>query len=444
MNSLVDVPRDLDLKNLVSLHAEGNSMSELPQGFLNCEKLRVLDVSRNAITSIPRSIGRLKQLTFFNISLNALSFIPPEIGLLRSIDFMDLSANQLTFLPREIGGLISIKDFRCQSNNIRDLPIEMKDWSNLTVIQMSHNLIEHIPTELFIGWSKLHSIGFGSNRLQEIPREIGVLTKLQAAGFVNNRITSIPSEIGLLKHLAALNVGDNLIESVPDSIVDCTNLTAVYLYGNRLETLPEAFGTMPRLNGVYANNNPLRYLPYKCKYIKSILNIDSEAFISIEDQDTDLFRKPSNPLSLKAISARKTLEIYGTKWLTLFKGNIFESRNYLPPDSPFPQVDLSVLCGENGQFPPFGLYQETRSLDTIQTPVNSPIEEFLDENSLMLTSTLPVMILRYIANYKICSVCDKSHIESYNRLEHGAFAYHPHLNATFMHNVCSHQCLNSL
>ena len=74
-------------------------------------------------------------------------------------------------------------------------------------------------------------------------------------------LEQVPREIRVLTNLRTLNLETNLIESLPTEIGSLTNLQVLDVSNNRLRTLPETIGNLTRLRSLDARDNPLQSIP---------------------------------------------------------------------------------------------------------------------------------------------------------------------------------------
>jgi Leucine-rich repeat (LRR) protein len=79
------------------------------------------------------------------------------------------------------------------------------------------------------------------------PRRLPQMTALREVDLSSNRIVEIPFEIGELIKLRVLNVSHNLLALLPDSIGTCVLLKVLNASHNTLEKIPDTLGQLLRL-----------------------------------------------------------------------------------------------------------------------------------------------------------------------------------------------------
>ena len=128
--------------------------------------------------------------------------------------------------------------------------------------------IEEIPREIIV-LSKspfLKVLNFSSNRLQFLPKEIGMLKNLIELHLSDNLLLSLPEEIGLLENLKELYLGDNKLEKLPDSFSQLCNLKHLYIFGNQIKDISNIkWENLSKLKTLCLFENPLTDVPH-CLY----------------------------------------------------------------------------------------------------------------------------------------------------------------------------------
>ena len=97
--------------------------------------------------------------------------------------------------------------------------------------------------------------------LEELPPEIGQLTRLEWLSLYGNQLTALPREIGQLTRLKELYLSGNQLTALPREIGQLTRLEGLSLYGNQLTALPREIGQLTRLEWLSLYGNQLTDLP---------------------------------------------------------------------------------------------------------------------------------------------------------------------------------------
>ncbi len=74
-----------------------------------------------------------------------------------------------------------------------------------------------------------------SNRLPELPEEIGELVKLERLSACQNALVSLPASISSLKSLTVLKVTNNKFSAIPDQLSACAALEEIDFSDNYLQ-----------------------------------------------------------------------------------------------------------------------------------------------------------------------------------------------------------------
>lgn len=149
------------------------------------------------------------------LALNCgLTEFPVEIlDLADSLEILDLSDNQLNSLPDSFGQL-----------------------TNLKAAFFFNNQFEEIP-EVLAQCPQLSVIGFKSNRIRRVSAS-ALSPIIRWLILTDNQIEQLPPEIGTLSKLQKLMLAGNRLRSLPDEMADCQNLELIRLSANQLSSLP--------------------------------------------------------------------------------------------------------------------------------------------------------------------------------------------------------------
>ncbi|XP_077316490.1 leucine-rich repeat-containing protein 47 [Lithobates pipiens] len=101
----------------------------------------------------------------------------------------------------------------------------------------------------------------GCAELQEVPEEIGRLTRLQSLVLCGNRLRSLPGGVAELRGLKVLDVSGNELEDLPEALSRLSDLSSLNVTGNRLEELPRGLAQCTRLSSLHLSGNRLKTLP---------------------------------------------------------------------------------------------------------------------------------------------------------------------------------------
>ncbi|XP_056101697.1 leucine-rich repeat serine/threonine-protein kinase 2 [Rhinichthys klamathensis goyatoka] len=186
---------------LEELSLEGNQISELSLPLCLAE-LKVLDVSKNQVKMVSDNfLTECLKMETFTASVNqisSLSHLPSKITTIK------LSMNNFTSVPEIIMNLPYLRSVDMRKNSISVL-LGPALWVsvNLRELMFSHN---HISTLDLSGpvykWARLEKLHLSSNKLTEIPPQIGMLEDLTSLDVSQNEgLRSFPDEMGKLVHL---------------------------------------------------------------------------------------------------------------------------------------------------------------------------------------------------------------------------------------------------
>ncbi|PPR88514.1 hypothetical protein GOBAR_AA32173 [Gossypium barbadense] len=187
--------------------------------------------------------------------------ITPQIGALSKLKCLNLSSNNLRGeLPSSLGNLAQMAVLDVSYNEILSIPLEIEKMENLVSLNLTRNLIVHLPSAIGLLTNLTHLI-MNSNPLRSIiPPQIWNLKKLMTLHLGNCQLyVSIPPNIGKLKSLVNLNLSNNmLVGPIPSSVNNLTNLASLDLYGNQLNGfIPQEIGRLTNLVTLDLSSNML-------------------------------------------------------------------------------------------------------------------------------------------------------------------------------------------
>ena len=173
-----------------------------------------------------------------------------KLKLTRNLDHLEL-LSQLGYLTK----------LSLSSNKLTNVPSEIGKLTSLTRLDLSYNMLTNLPSEIgnLTNLTNLTQLDLNYNELINIPSEIGNLTNLDILYLSYNQLTNVPFEIGKLTNLAILSLHNNKLTSIPSEIGKLTNLTDLYLNNNKLTNIPSEIGKLTNLDVLYLYCNQLTY-----------------------------------------------------------------------------------------------------------------------------------------------------------------------------------------
>lgn len=197
-------------------------------------------------------------------------------GSLKGIKQLTLCEN-LSIFPEEIFDLADSLEILDMSNNLlSSLPEEMYRLSKLKIAFFSNNCFTAVPS--FKGCEHLYMLGFKSNQIKIFDEEV-LPDTISWLILTDNRLVNLPRSIGKLSKLQKCALAGNRLEKLPDEMATCRNLELLRLSANNLQEIPSWLWNLPKLSWLAFSGNPcsaksqfiLQETPYESLEIKEKL-----------------------------------------------------------------------------------------------------------------------------------------------------------------------------
>jgi Leucine-rich repeat (LRR) protein len=179
--------------------------------------------------------------------------------------------NRYEQIPRELFLIrnLQVLDLSSDLTFVFDeLPADIGKLSKLKSLHLDSNRISTLPDEIGRVES-LDTLTLAYNRLVHLPASMGQLRNLKSLHLTSNRLVHMPKCLFELKALAFLDLSFNKIVEVPLEIGQlAASLETLILYRNFIKTLPESLCECARLQTLWLGSNLISELPknfYKLK-----------------------------------------------------------------------------------------------------------------------------------------------------------------------------------
>ncbi|KAG0091881.1 Podocan-like protein 1 [Podila epicladia] len=228
------------LLHLTELDLSRNRLSSLPDDMTSLVPfLSYLNLSHNQFREVPLELCRLTQLQVLIMSQNHLEgpFPHQVCSSLTQLKTLRLCANQITSLPHTLARLDKLESLSMGSvyggNLLTSFPPHcIQHMAALRELDLSHNKLCFLPSDIGHSHSHLRQLVASDNKLEAIPKSIGMCRELRNLNLGRNQLTSLPTEIADLKQLDTLDLSENLLCVIPGDVADFLTKTTLLLTGN--------------------------------------------------------------------------------------------------------------------------------------------------------------------------------------------------------------------
>ncbi|OMH85586.1 Leucine-rich repeat-containing protein 48 [Zancudomyces culisetae] len=120
------------------LNLSNNQITRVPQGIVNCEKLKALILNNNQLKTVDNILG-LSELGTLVISHNQIEALSGLVGM-SGLTKLSAAHNKLRVFPN-FGDNEKMKEMRLNNNKIQKVPEYIGKCINLSVLDLGNNLI---------------------------------------------------------------------------------------------------------------------------------------------------------------------------------------------------------------------------------------------------------------------------------------------------------------
>ena len=173
--------------------------------------------------------------------------------------------------------------------------------------------LQELPAEIGM-LTKLKGLRLTLNELQALPETLIQLTNLEELSLLGNKFTTLPNFLSKFKHLTKLNLRHNPLKELPPVILNMPGLKYLELGNTQLKALPSAMSNLSQLEELVIEWNNIEDIPYfpTLKILK---------WGSIESVGYFLTKLPKN---IGTLTNLERLDLYGNRITHLNKelGNL--------------------------------------------------------------------------------------------------------------------------
>jgi Leucine-rich repeat (LRR) protein len=265
-NRLTSLPDMTSWQSLLTLAAEDNNISSIPEGFTELSKVRNVDLTGNSIRVLDDRIGRMESLDIFRISGNPLrekKFSSMTVEDLKRALSARLGPLETDFVQEESSEVFT----SCPSSPTRpsssSWPVKaggVLDRSNT----QSYSLDPVIATEVAIN-NAIRVLDLGHNHFKEISGSITLFASTLTMLILSNNVlandTFLSDDLDL-PYLKELNLSSNTLSALDPltTYLNAPSLEKLDVSLNRLSSLPVLRPVFPKLTIVLASNNSIKDL----------------------------------------------------------------------------------------------------------------------------------------------------------------------------------------
>ncbi|XP_038672620.1 leucine-rich alpha-2-glycoprotein-like [Scyliorhinus canicula] len=258
-------------RNITSvICASVESLHEVPQNIPSIATSISLEFTN--ITSLKENdLAGLFQLQELHLSSNKLMNISSgALKELHQLRILDLTNNLLnTFPPDLFNTSLNLTTLVLQGNKLQAVdPFWFHHLRSLQSLDLSNNMLKSLPLDSFQNLTELVTLDLSSNKIENLPVTLfHKLSKLERLNLANNQLYNIlPGTFDHVLNLASLFLNENKIRAIPVGLFNkLLKLDTLDLSENSLETLPPGvFDNLQHIGAKWQQGLDLSLNPWDC------------------------------------------------------------------------------------------------------------------------------------------------------------------------------------
>ncbi|KAK6645330.1 hypothetical protein RUM43_001606 [Polyplax serrata] len=184
-----------------------------------------------------------------------------------------LYQNVMNVVPSVIGRFTKLRYLDLSSNRLSELPAEIGRCPLTTLIAKNNRLSDKSLPATFPDLVHLKELNLSGNEFSIFPTEVLCMKSITNLFMGGNNMTKIPKEISNLESLKVLSLGGNKLTEVPCTLGQLKKLTALILSDNELVSLPREIAKLRNLKSLLLHRNKLKTLPTEIVSLKCMTEL---------------------------------------------------------------------------------------------------------------------------------------------------------------------------
>jgi len=262
-NNIKQITPDLkNLEDLEILNLSDNGIEVLPNDVLTSSNLKLVNFSKNLLTGLQGTAKQLILLERIDLSENNFTTIPNVNTFAQNLKILNLSSNKIQSVSSPINRMANLQELYIGNNKVKT--VEKNVFYNslhLRILDLSNNLLREINFD-YSRLAKLEKLCIYGNPISDFRRISNIIQRIiqnrDFKGIEKNEKHVIAFFEILVKdselkyeiegtNIIKLEIPFQKIEQLPENIGSLTKLKVLDVKGNKLKSLPKSFEKLTNL-----------------------------------------------------------------------------------------------------------------------------------------------------------------------------------------------------
>ncbi len=266
-----------------------NNFITIPNVNAFAQNLKILNLSSNKIQSVSNPINRMANIQELYLGDNLVQIIERAVFYNSlQLRILDLSNNNLSEISFDYSRLANLEKLYFYGNpisnyrgilNILQRIIPNRDFKGIEkeekyVLAYFEILVKESELKYEIKGTNITKLKIPFQEIEQLPENIGSLTKLKVLDIKGNKLKSLPKSFKNLINLEILNLSANVSIKLPEYLSEFKNLIELDIAWCNLSVIPDNLINLISLKKLNISSNKIKKIHPKIGYLENLEELD--------------------------------------------------------------------------------------------------------------------------------------------------------------------------